>query len=111
MKHYPDSESESHTRINLEDQRDHILSEAKSGILKQESRADRADCAIRELQRQIDSSRQEIDHILDMKSLEESRPDFTKKWRNEKEHYEKLMLKEFNKWKNCKVRNCELTNL
>ena len=49
--------------------------------------------------------------ILEMKSLEESRPGFTKSWRNEKEHYEKLILKEFIKWKNCKVRNCELTNL
>ena len=56
------SESESDTRLILADQGDHTLSEAKCEILKQECRADRADCAIRELQRQIHSSRLEIDH-------------------------------------------------
>ena len=33
--------------------------------------------------------------ILEMKSLEESRPGFKKNWRNEKEHFEKLTLEVF----------------
>ena len=51
----------SSSRIKKE-QGDHTLSEATSEILKQECRAERADCAIRELQRQLHSSRLEIDH-------------------------------------------------
>ena len=37
-----------------------------------------------------------------MKHLEESRPDVTKNWRIEEEHFEKLMLKVFTRWKNWK---------
>ena len=36
---------------------------------------------------------------LDMKHLEESKPGFMKNWRNEKEHFEKLRLEVFMKWK------------
>ena len=61
MKH-PDTESENAARLALEAQRDHLLAEAKSEVLKQECRAERAECAIRELQRQIQSNRMEIDH-------------------------------------------------
>ena len=51
------SESESDTRLILEEQRDQLLSEAKSEVLKQECRAERAHCAIRELQTHIQSNR------------------------------------------------------
>ena len=37
---------------------------------------------------------------LDTKHFEESRPDFMKNWRNEKEHFEKLIQEIFMKWKN-----------
>ena len=56
------SESENDTKFILEEQRDQLLSEAKSEVRKQECRADFLDCAIRVLQRQIHSSRMEIDH-------------------------------------------------
>ena len=56
------SGSENAARLALEEQRDHPLAEAKSEVLKQECRADFLDCSIRELQRQIHSSRTEIDH-------------------------------------------------
>ena len=55
-------ESENAARLALEEQSDHLLAEAKSEVLKQECRADFLDCSIRELQRQIHSSRMEIDH-------------------------------------------------
>ena len=56
------SESENDTRLILEQERDHPLSEVRSEVLKQENRADFLDCAIRELRRQIHSSRMETDH-------------------------------------------------
>ena len=37
--------------------------------------------------------------IMDMKNLEESRSGFTKSWRNEKKHFEKLILEVSMKWK------------
>ena len=61
MKRYLDSESENNTRSILEEQRDQLLSEATSVVLKQECSAERADCAIRELQRLIQSNSMEID--------------------------------------------------
>ena len=56
------SESENDTRLILEEQRDHLLAEAKSEVLKQECRGDFLDCSLRELQRQCHSSRMDIDH-------------------------------------------------
>ena len=56
------SESENDARLVLEEQRDQLLSEARSEVLKQECRADFLDCSIRELQRQMHSSRMEVDH-------------------------------------------------
>ena len=52
-------ESENATIPALQEQRNYLLAEAKSEVLKQ--RADFLDCSIRELQRQIHSS-MEIDH-------------------------------------------------
>ena len=56
------SEAEFHTGLLLEEQRIQIFSEAKSGRNMQESRSERADCAIRELNRQIQSHRMDIYH-------------------------------------------------
>ena len=56
------SESENDKILIVEEQRDHLLSEARSEVLKQECRADFLDCSMRELQRQIHSSRTETDH-------------------------------------------------
>ena len=56
------SESENAARLALEEQRDHLLAEAKSEVFRQECRADFLDCCTRELQRQIHSSSMEIDH-------------------------------------------------
>ena len=36
--------------------------------------------------------------ILETKSLEENRPSFKKNWRNEKEHFEDLILDVFIEW-------------
>ena len=69
------SESENDTRLILEEQRDQLLSEARSEVLKQECRAERAHCAIRELQTHMQSNR------------------MVKKWRK------KLTLEVFMKWK------------
>ena len=95
------SETENDARPSLEEQRDHLLAEAKSEVLKQECRTNFVDCSIREDQRQIHSSRMEIDrNNLGVKHLEESRPDSTKNWRHEKEHFEKLIFKLVTRWKN-----------
>ena len=40
--------------------------------------------------------------ISNMKLLEESRPDSTKNWHSEKEHFGKLVLEIFTRWKNWK---------
>ena len=56
------SESENQTSIFLEEQRDQFFSEAKAEIMTQECRAEFADSNIRELHRQIQSQRMEIDH-------------------------------------------------
>ena len=94
MKLYPDSLNRRMLRDQPLKNKEIIYSQTpKSEVLKQECRADFLDCSIRELQRQILP-------ILDMKRLEESRPDSTKNWRSEKEHFEKLMLKVFTRWKN-----------
>ena len=47
------SEAEFHTGLFLEEQRNHVFSEAKSEMNMQQSRAESADYAIRELNRQI----------------------------------------------------------
>ena len=54
------SEADKDLRLVLEEQRNQSLSEAKSELLKQECRAERADAIIRELQRQVQSDRMEI---------------------------------------------------
>ena len=100
------SESDSDTRLILEEQGDQLPSEAKSEVLKQRCRADLLDCSICELQRQIHSSRigdwsyqSRIWNITKRTSLAE------------KEHIEKRMLVVLVKWKTWKeLRNCELTN-
>ena len=79
-----------------------MLSEAKSEVLKQECRAERADCAVRELQRQTQPNRMEIGHtnLGYETSRKGGKPGLVKKWRNEKEHFEKLIWEVFMKWKN-----------
>ena len=95
------SEWENAARLALEEQRDHLLAEAKSEVLKQECRTDVIGCCICELQRQIHSIVWKLNmQIMDMKNLEESSPGFTKSWRNERKHFEKLTLEVFMKWKN-----------
>ena len=54
------SESETNLRSILAEQRQQLLSEVHSEILKQESRAEKAETDIRELQRQIQSTRMEF---------------------------------------------------
>ena len=50
-------ESENAADWTLKNKKDHLLAEATSEVLKEECRADFLDCSIRELQRQIHSSR------------------------------------------------------
>ena len=54
------SEADKDMRLVLEEQRNQLLSEAKSELLKQECRAERADAIICEHQREIQSDRMEI---------------------------------------------------
>ena len=56
------SESENAAKLALKEPKVHLLAEAKSEVLKQECRADFLDCSTRKRQRQIRSSRMEIDH-------------------------------------------------
>ena len=56
------SESEDEAKLFLEEQRNQLLSQAKTEIMKQECRADFAQCSIRKLKRPIQSNRMEIDH-------------------------------------------------
>ena len=58
-------------RLVLEEQRDHLLAEAKSEILKQECKKDTLNTCIREFQRQAHSNRLEMDNVND--GYEESR--------------------------------------
>ena len=56
------SESEFHAGSLVERQSDQMLSEAKSEMIMQESRAERSDDVIRESNRQIHSHRMGINH-------------------------------------------------
>ena len=48
---------------------------------------------------------------MDIKNLEESKPDFAKNWLNEKKHFEILASEMSMKWKNWReLRKCDLTN-
>ena len=47
----------------LEEQRDHLLAEAKSEILKQECKVDTLNTCMREFQRQVHSNRLEMDYV------------------------------------------------
>ena len=89
------SESEKDTRFILEGQRDKLLQDVKSEVLKQECKGEMADGAILELQRQTDKLIPIVWKLtiltLDRKRLEESKPGIMKNWRNKKEHFEKLI--------------------
>ena len=52
-------------RLVLEEQRDHLLAEAKSEILKQECKVDTLNTCMREFQRQAHSNRLEMDNVND----------------------------------------------
>ena len=56
------SESENEAKLCPEEQRNQLLSQAKAGTMKEECRADFAECSIRELIRPIQSNRMELDH-------------------------------------------------
>ena len=62
MKSYQDSEAEFHTGVLLEAQRNQIPSKENFEMLLQETRAERAAGAIRELNRQLRSQQVEICH-------------------------------------------------
>ena len=94
------SDREEAARLVLEEQRDHLLPEAKYEILKQECKVDSLITCTREFQRQARSIRLEMDYVHC--TYEESRreqPDFTKKWLTEKKHFEKLVSEVSMKWK------------
>ena len=96
--------SENYVKSFFEEQRDYVLAEAQSEILKAESKVDTLDTCIREFQRQAHSHRSQI---VGMKNLEESRPDFTKNWFNEKKHLSGISRR----WMNGREpRDSELTN-
>ena len=57
------SDPEEATRLVLEEQRDHLLEEAKSEILKQECKVGLRKTSTREFQRQTHSNRLEMDYV------------------------------------------------
>ena len=57
------SDPEEAARLVLEEQRDYLLAEAKSEILKQECKVDTLNTCIREFQRQAHSHRLELDSV------------------------------------------------
>ena len=57
------SDPEEASRLVLEEPRDHLLTVAKSEILKQECRVDTLNTCIREFQRQTHSNRLEKDNV------------------------------------------------
>ena len=70
-------------------------------MLKQECTAERADCAIRELQRQIQSNRVEIDHTdLGYETSRREQARLHEELGKREEHSEKRKIEVFMKWKN-----------
>ena len=59
------SDPEEPARFVLEEQRDHLIAEAKSEILKQECKVDTLNTCIREFQGQVHSNRLEMDSVND----------------------------------------------
>ena len=107
------SQLEEAARSVLEEQRDHLLAEAKSEILKQECKVDTLNTCIREFQRQAHSNRLEMDYVN--YGYEESRGEQarTKNWRWKRKHFEILVSEASVIWKNWRwgeLRKCELTN-
>ena len=92
MKHHPDSDSENDTRSILEEQGDHLFSEDRSEVLKQEFGADFLDCSIRELQRQTHSSRMEIDHTnFGYETSQREKVKLHEEVAQREEHFDKLI--------------------
>ena len=88
----------------LEEQRCHLLAEAKCEILKQECKVDTLNTCTREIQRPAHSNRLEMDYVNhgyeESRLAQESRPGFMKNWLNEKKNFEKRLLEVFIKWMN-----------
>ena len=84
----------------LDGNRDHILAEAKSKLMKQESKVDSLDTCIRELQRQAHSQRLELDDAHC--GYEESRREQVRLQEELAliEHFEILVSEASMKWKN-----------
>ena len=81
--------------------RDHLLTEAKSAISRQECKVVSLSTSIRVFQRQAHSDRSEMTmSIKGMKNLEESRPDYINNWLIENKHFDKLAFEISMKWKN-----------
>ena len=91
-------------RINLEREKEQLLAEAKSEILRHEYRADLAEKNICELKRQIwFSSSENWGYSNRVWTVQQSRRDklhFTKNWQIENEHFVILVLEVFKSWKN-----------
>ena len=85
----------------LDDQKERLLSETKSQIVKHECRIELADNSIRELNRQIETQRVDFDHTTT--GYSQSRRELSKNWQYEKGHIVKLVLEVLMEWKNCRV--------
>ena len=84
------SDPEEAARLVLEEQRDHLLAEGKSEILKQECKVDTLDTCIREFQRQAHSNRLEMDNVH--YGYEESRREQTEVSQSSKKRAKLLFL-------------------
>ena len=89
-------------RIMLEREKEQLLAEAKSEIVRHAYRADLAENNICELKRQIDSQAVEIGHTRT--GFEQSRREqallHEENWQIENEHFVTLVLEVFKSWKN-----------
>ena len=95
--------------IILEREKDQLLAEAKSEILRHENKADLAENNTCDLKRQIDCQAVEIGHTRrGMHSPDENKFYITKNWQIENEHIVILVLEVFTSWKNWREQEFRL---
>ena len=88
-----------HTRLLLEGQQNHILSDARSELDQQELRVDCGDRTLRQANRFILNAWNSTRRISHLIIPGERKICSTQNWRKEKELFKKLVLELFRKWK------------
>ena len=99
------SESENDTRLILEEKTDHLIYSQRQNRKYRNKNAEQIFSTVLFVNFEdkfIPAVWRLTILTLDMKHLEGSRPGFTKNWHSEKEHFEKLILEVYTRWKNWK---------